>query len=361
MHPNIVTAHDASEVDGRHYLVMEYIDGPNLDQLVRERGPLPVGLACDIIRQVASGLQYAYEQGMVHRDIKPSNVLLQRTGTALSSGYVVKIVDFGLARLADGGEDVAEMEGDGTAQTAKNVVVGTPDYLSPEQARNLRMVDIRSDLYSLGCTFYFLLTGQVPFPEGTSVEKLISHTKDEPPAVEQLRPDIPTEVASIVRCLMAKQPAHRYQRPAELVLELMPLAAPVPCAWPAAKVPPPPSGDTQDTDANTSSGSVVRDGGPEETAADDRPVVDALLPEDIMPQTQLDLQVQPTARPRGGPHWLAPNRRGGCRRRSWSSTHRRFAAAIAVNDGLSQSAAMRAGSPADWPAGPHRPGNRPLS
>jgi eukaryotic-like serine/threonine-protein kinase len=305
MHPNIVTAHDASEVDGRHYLVMEYIDGPNLDQLVRERGPLPVGLACDIIRQVASGLQYAYEQGMVHRDIKPSNVLLQRTGTALSSGYVVKIVDFGLARLADGGEDIAEMEGDGTAQTAKNVVVGTPDYLSPEQARNLRMVDIRSDLYSLGCTFYFLLTGQVPFPEGTSVEKLIRHTRDEPPTVEQLRPDIPTEVAGIVRCLMAKQPAHRYQRPAELVLDLMPLAAPVPCAWPAAKVPPPPSGDTLDTDANTSSGSAVRDGGAEETATDDRPVMDALLPEDIMPQTQLDLQVQPTARPSSGPHWLA--------------------------------------------------------
>ena len=147
MHPNIVTAHDANETDGRHYLVMEYIDGPNLDQLVRDRGPLPVGLACDIVRQVASALQCAYEAGMVHRDIKPSNVLLQRTGTALSSGYVVKIVDFGLACLAESGQ--------GT-ENAKNVVLGTPDYLSPEQARNQHPVDIRSDLYSLGCTLYFL-------------------------------------------------------------------------------------------------------------------------------------------------------------------------------------------------------------
>jgi len=237
MHPNIVTAHDANEIDGRHYLVMEYIDGPNLNQLVRERGPLPVGLACDIVRQVASGLQYAYEQGMVHRDIKPPNVLLQRSGTALSSGYLVKIVDFGLALLVDASEgengEGESGEGDGMLPTAKNVVVGTPDYLSPEQARNLRTVDVRSDLYSLGCTFYFLLTGQVPFPGGTPLEKLIRQTREEPAAVEQLRPDIPQEVASIVRCLMAKEPSHRYQSPAELVLELMPLAAPVPFAWPA--------------------------------------------------------------------------------------------------------------------------------
>jgi eukaryotic-like serine/threonine-protein kinase len=280
MHPNIVTAHDANEVDGRHYLVMEYIDGPNLDQLVRERGTLPVGLACDIIRQAASGLQYAYEKGMVHRDIKPSNILLQRSGISLSSGYVVKIVDFGLAQLVDGSEGNSA---DGPDQTAKNVVVGTPDYLSPEQARNLSMVDTRSDLYSLGCTFYFLLTGKAPFAGGTSLEKLTRHTKEEPTPVEQLRPDIPQEVASIVRSLMAKQPAHRYQTPAELVLDLMPLAAPVPSAWLISKIPPPPDADTIDSDSNTGAAQAVQ-GDSGETPAEVQSAMDALLPESEMPQ-----------------------------------------------------------------------------
>ncbi len=244
MHPNIVTAHDANESDGRHYLVMEYIDGPNLDQLVRERGPLPVGLACDIVRQVASALQCAFEAGMVHRDIKPSNVLLQRSGTALSSGYVVKIVDFGLACLAEG-------EPGHAADAGKNVVLGTPDYLSPEQARNQHPVDIRSDLYSLGCTFYFLLTGQVLFPGGTSIEKLVRQTNEEPTDVEQLRPDVPQEVADILRCLLAKAPAHRYQSPAQLVLDLMPLAQPVPSAWATVNNAPAVGPDTVELTANT--------------------------------------------------------------------------------------------------------------
>jgi serine/threonine protein kinase len=236
MHPNIVTAHDANHVNGRHYLVMEYIDGPNLDQLVADRGPLPVGLACDLMRQAAAGLQHAFEMGMVHRDIKPSNILLQRTGGSLSSGWLVKVLDFGLARLGDKGD-----KGEGTIVAAKNTVMGTPDYLSPEQARSLHMVDIRSDLYSLGCTFYFLLTGQVPFPGGDALEKLIRHTKEEPTALEQLRPDVPQPVADVVRCLMAKEPAHRYQTPVELVSELAPLAASGEPMWgpirPAARSP----------------------------------------------------------------------------------------------------------------------------
>jgi eukaryotic-like serine/threonine-protein kinase len=246
MHPNIVTAHDANEIDGRHYLVMEYIDGPNLDQLVRERGPLPVGLACDIVRQAASGLQCAFEHGMVHRDIKPSNLLLQRIGTTLSSGYLVKILDFGLARLGDAVEVTNH-----SPKATGNVVMGTPDYLSPEQARDLHLVDIRSDLYSLGCTFYFLLTGQVPFPGGTTIEKLQRHTKDEPLPVEQLRPDLPHEVADIVLCLLAKEPVNRYQTPAELVMELVPHAAPMPSAWASSRQTTSPSADTLHQQANT--------------------------------------------------------------------------------------------------------------
>jgi serine/threonine protein kinase len=239
MHPNIVTAHDANEVDGRHYLVMEFIDGPNLDHFVAERGPLPVGLACDIIRQTACGLEHAFEMGMVHRDIKPSNILLQRTGSTLSSGYVVKVLDFGLARLGDTGERTS-----GTTETQNHTVMGTPDYLSPEQVRNLHLVDIRSDLYSLGCTFYYLLAGTVPFPGGTTLEKLIRQTKEEPAPLEQLRPDIPLEVADIALCLMAKEPAHRYQTPAELVAALTPFAAPMPMFWGPNRIPPSPSSDT---------------------------------------------------------------------------------------------------------------------
>jgi serine/threonine-protein kinase len=247
MHPNIVTAHDANELDGRHYLVMEYIDGPNLDQLVRDRGALPVGLACDIVRQAASGLQCAFEQSMVHRDIKPSNLLLQRSGTTLSSGYLVKILDFGLARLGDVGDRAGE------SIDGRNVVMGTPDYLSPEQARDVHLVDIRSDLYSLGCTFYFLLTAQVPFPGGTTVDKLVRHTREEPVPVEQLRPDIPLEVADIVRCLMAKEPAKRFQTPAELVIELTPLAHPMPSLWATTRSAASPGADTLYSSSNTNS------------------------------------------------------------------------------------------------------------
>jgi serine/threonine protein kinase len=287
MHPNIVTAHDANEVDGRHYLVMEYIDGPNLDQLVRERGPLPVGLACDIVRQAAAGLQCAFEQGMVHRDIKPSNLLVQRTGTTLSSGYLVKILDFGLARLGDNSDASA------TIMTPANVIMGTPDYLSPEQARNLHLVDIRSDLYSLGCTFYYLLTGQVPFPGGTSVEKLIRHTKDEPIPVEQLRPDLPQEVAEISHALLSKEPANRHQTPAELVMELVPHAAPMPSNWASARNPNSASADTISLPSNTNALSLDLDDKLGASGADRHSALAATLSHDFLPTGFSALELQP--------------------------------------------------------------------
>lgn len=286
MHPNIVTAHDANELEGRHYLVMEYIDGPNLEQLVHERGPLPVGLACDIIRQAATGLQYAFEMGMVHRDIKPSNILLQRTGQTLSSASLVKVVDFGLARLGDKVDNT-----DGTIVTQKNTVLGTPDYLSPEQARSLHLVDIRSDLYSLGCTFYFLVTGQVPFPGGTTVEKLIRHTKEEAPAVEQLRPDIPAQIADVIRCLMAKTPANRFQTPVELVAELAPWAAPMPANWSANRFNQPSASDTVSS-PNTGGASIVLDDRTT-TASTDKHAALAILPAELLPLTANDLPLLP--------------------------------------------------------------------
>jgi serine/threonine-protein kinase len=230
VHPNIVTAYDANEVSGRYYLVLEYVDGPNLDQLVRQQGPLPMGQACDYIRQIALGLQCAHNLRMLHRDIKPSNVLVQRRGLDRDSPGLVKISDFGLARLhipnTPGTAGSAH-----TILTKENTVMGTPDYLSPEQARDLHKTDIRSDLYSLGCTFYFLLTRQVPFPGGTSLEKLIRHNAQQPRPLAPLRPDVPATVAAIVEQLMAKHPDDRFQTPLELVEALQPYAVSGPMPW----------------------------------------------------------------------------------------------------------------------------------
>jgi serine/threonine-protein kinase len=232
VHPHIVTAFDANQVGERYFLVLEYIDGPNLGALVREQGPLRVGQACEFIRHAALGLQHAFEFGMVHRDIKPSNLIVQPPRPrAAYQGGVVKILDFGLARLSREGADPVAPGGD--------MVMGTPDYLSPEQGRNLDDADIRSDLYSLGCAFYFLLSGEVPFPGGTPLEKLVKHGTAEPEPVEQLRPVVPPGVAAIVRRLMAKNPEDRFATPAELARALEPFCEVYPLTWagrPAAPV-----------------------------------------------------------------------------------------------------------------------------
>jgi serine/threonine protein kinase/DNA-binding beta-propeller fold protein YncE len=208
-HPNIVLAYDADEVNGRHILVMEYVEGTDLAQAVLKGGPLPVGRACEYVRQAASGLDHAHRRGLVHRDIKPSNLLLTADGSA------VKILDLGLARLAAPG---SEAEAGSLTQEGRGM--GTPDYLAPEQALGAHGVDIRADLYSLGCTFYYLLTGRVPFPGESVAGKLLRHQLDEPEPVERLRPGVPPGVAAVVRRLMAKRPEDRYQTPAEVVAAL---------------------------------------------------------------------------------------------------------------------------------------------
>jgi serine/threonine-protein kinase len=227
VHPNIVTAFDANKVGDRYYLILEYVDGPNLDQLVKLGGPLSIGQACDFIRQAAQGLQCAHVHGMVHRDIKPANILIQRRAADGSPG-LVRISDFGLAKLVDpaAGEHLSA-----TTLTKPNTVMGTPDFLSPEQARSLKNTDIRSDLYSLGCTFYFLLTGQVPFPGGSSMEKLIRHSQNEPYPIESLRPELPPEIVAIVKKLMAKKPEERFQTPAEVAQVLEPYSVSGPTPW----------------------------------------------------------------------------------------------------------------------------------
>ncbi len=209
-HPNVVMAYDANEVDGVLYFVMEYIEGVDLGKLLRDHGPFRVEQACDYVRQAALGLQHAHERGLVHRDIKPSNLLLTK-GEGL-----VKILDMGLARLHESIDQPASQ------LTGTGVVMGTPDFMSPEQARDSRSVDIRSDLYSLGCTFYCLLTGRVLFPEGTYTEKLLKHVMDQPTPVTALRDDVPAAVADIVAKLLAKRPEDRYQTPADLADALEP-------------------------------------------------------------------------------------------------------------------------------------------
>jgi serine/threonine protein kinase len=203
-HPHIVRALAAAEVDGQHLLVMEFVEGTDLATLVEARGPLPAAQACDLVCQAARGLQHAHEQGMVHRDIKPSNLLLTPQG-------VLKVLDFGLARLAR--PDTSDLS---SSLTREGTVLGTLDFLAPEQATDASAVDIRADLYSLGCTFYYLLAGQVPFPGTEPLAKLMNHRLEEPEPIERLRPDVPAGVAAVLRRLMAKKPEDRFPTPADL-------------------------------------------------------------------------------------------------------------------------------------------------
>lgn len=207
-HPNVVIAYDASQVNGIHYIAMEFIEGMDLARVVKQRGPLPIASALSFVRQTASCLQYLHERAMVHRDIKPSNLLL--TG----DGSTIKVLDLGLARINEVGED------ENSHITQEGFVVGTADYMAPEQARNSHMADIRSDLYSLGCTFYYLLSGSVPYPVKGLQQKLVQHQFDPVPPVEKKRPETPAAVSVIIRRLMAKRPEERYQFPAELAYDL---------------------------------------------------------------------------------------------------------------------------------------------
>jgi WD40 repeat protein len=213
---------------------MEYVAGVTLDHLVEQQGPLSVAQACDYMRQAALGLQHAFEQGLVHRDIKPSNLMVTRqaglfagaatkAGTSVSTSRktdgIVKILDMGIARVSQ----VSPADSLSTL-TQTGAVIGTADYIAPEQLEDPRGADIRADLYSLGCTFYQLLTGQVPFPGGSLIQKLDRQRWETSPGIEQFRADVPASVIAIVRKLMAKKPADRYQTPGALAGALATLA-----------------------------------------------------------------------------------------------------------------------------------------
>jgi len=220
-HPNIVGIEDAGEIDGKYYLAMEFVDGVDLARLARVHQPLGIAEACEYARQAALGLQHAHESGFVHRDIKPSNIVVagERHVPQATEPAIVKILDMGLVRA------IGLEEGDGALDlTRDNTVVGTPDYMSPEQAKNSKLVDARSDLYSLGCTLYFLLAGRPPFAEGSPIEKLLKHQLDSPPPLKSLRPDVPGAVVAVVSRLMARKPADRYPSAEVAAAALAPLS-----------------------------------------------------------------------------------------------------------------------------------------
>ena len=205
--PNIVRAFDIDSEGDIHYIVMEYVDGKDLHQLVAEGNPLAFDTAADYIAQAANGLQHAHEMGLIHRDIKPANLLLDKHQT-------VKLLDLGLAKVANDEE---------TSLTLANEenVLGTADYLAPEQALNSHEADELSDIYGLGCTLYYLLTGRPPFPEGTISERLLKHQVEKPESILASRPDAPLSLVEICERMMSKQPQERYQSAGELALRLV--------------------------------------------------------------------------------------------------------------------------------------------
>ena len=201
-HPNIVAVLDADEFRGLHFLVMEYIEGRDLARLVRESGPLSLSLAIDCIIQAASGLKAAFEVSVVHRDIKPSNLLLDPAGT-------VKILDMGLARLDAVGGSFGANQPDASL-TLSNVLLGTIDYMAPEQASNPKNADHRSDIYSLGCTLHYLLTGRPPYSGDTMIERLIAHREQPIPSLSKTLAGAPKALDELLRRVLAKAPADRY-------------------------------------------------------------------------------------------------------------------------------------------------------
>jgi serine/threonine protein kinase/formylglycine-generating enzyme required for sulfatase activity len=262
-HPNIVTAYDAGEQDGLHYLVMEYVEGKDLSSILREQGRLPVEEAVDCVVQAATGLGYAHEMEVVHRDIKPANLLLSNAG-------VVKILDMGLARLT-GGSDLNKAGGAGEGLTQSGQVMGTVDYMAPEQALDTRRADERADIYALGCTLYRLVTGEVPYAGDTMMMKLLAHREQPVPSLREYRPEVSPALDAVYQRMMIKDPDARQQSMAEVVGQLQ--TALVSRAAPAA--------------ARPAAGSAV----PREP---EEPSMDSALSEFLQEKPQSSVSAQPS-------------------------------------------------------------------
>jgi serine/threonine protein kinase len=245
-HPNIVRGFQVGKEGNLHFLVMEYLEGETLEDALTKKGKYPPEEAVRIVYQALQGLQHIHDQGLVHRDLKPSNLMLLPG----PKGPTVKILDIGLGRMLDEG-----LDGD-AGLTAEGVLLGTPDYMAPEQARDARAIDIRADIYSLGCVLYHLLAGQPPFPDTNIISQMIRHASEPPRPVAQFSPGVPDGLQQILSWMMAKAPDGRYPTPARaaeaLGVFLAAGAEPVPTQDPGMKKyldwlekekkPPPPSG-----------------------------------------------------------------------------------------------------------------------
>jgi serine/threonine protein kinase len=216
-HPNIIRALDVDQDESGHFMVMEFADGATLSEILDCHGPMAVDRAAHYVRQAARGLQHLHDAGLVHRNIKPGMLILDRRG-------VIRIRDLGIARFA--------AEDDGSFVPRPEGAVGTVDFMSPEQISPVQNVDARSDIYSLGCTFYFLLTGRNPFGGETVAQALIRHQTQTPTPIRSLRPEVPQEMSAIVERMMAREPAQRYQTADEVADALAP--------WTQQPIPPPP-------------------------------------------------------------------------------------------------------------------------
>ena len=217
-HPNLVRTHEIDQDGEYHFIVMDYVAGTNLLELIKRFGPMDIARATSYVHQVAQALDFAFRNKIIHRDVKPGNILIDEQGVA-------RLLDLGLARFINDHGDPLTLKYD------DKIVLGTADYVAPEQIENSHAVDTRADLYALGSTFYFLLAGHPPFPTGTVSQKLLWHRTREPAPLREVRPEVPERLAAILEKMMRKDPAERYQTPAQLLSDLealLPASVPLP-------------------------------------------------------------------------------------------------------------------------------------
>ncbi|HEV3261933.1 MAG TPA: serine/threonine-protein kinase [Gemmataceae bacterium] len=214
-HANVVGTFEVGEAGGLHYIVMEYLEGQTAEELLQRRGRLPWVEAATLVYQALLGLQHLHEQGMVHRDLKPANLMLATTPPAARSDQAaqarVKVLDIGLGRA------LFDETNPGTPcnidLTSEGAILGTPEYMSPEQTRDAHQADIRADIYSLGCVLYHLLTGQPPFPDKNLVRQIVRHASETPRPLKEFNPEVPDALQEVVSGMMVKDAAHRYPTP----------------------------------------------------------------------------------------------------------------------------------------------------
>ncbi|HSQ55615.1 MAG TPA: protein kinase, partial [Gemmata sp.] len=276
-HANVVRTHDIGQDGSFHFIVMDYVDGSNLLEIVRNFGAMDLGRAVSYIRQIAEGLDHAFRNGIIHRDIKPGNILIDRTGHA-------RLLDLGLARFYNDHTDQLTIKFD------DKIVLGTADYIAPEQVINSHAVDVRADIYALGATLYHLLAGHPPFPAGTVSQKLLWHRTKEPAPIREVRQEVPEGLAEVLAKMMAKEPRSRYQTPAQVstalapfVPEVVPLprSGEMPRLSPAAREP---------LDPLAPGGT---DFSPQATMTATATESEGSLPQPVPPSAQIDIETPP--------------------------------------------------------------------